>query len=202
MSFNQVLQLVFQQCRDQGIPMLGQEKAEFMATLVRESRPDLVVECGTAIGYSGLWIARELQRAEKGNLITIELNPDRADQARTNFTRAGVAELVEVRVGEAEQVLDNLDSGVTVDFAHIDNEFNNYYPCFRAIEPNLAEEAILLADNVSIGEAEMFDYLEFVRANFETRTQWFDINLPWVKKDVMEVSIYRSKRHDYTQPCQ
>ena len=202
MSFNQVLQSVSQQCRDQGIPMLGQEKAEFMATLVRESRPDLVVECGTAIGYSGLWIARELQRAGKGNLITIELNPDRADQARTNFTWAGVAELVEVRVAEAEQILDNLDSGVTVDFAHIDNEFNNYYPCFRAIEPNLAEEAILLADNVSIGETEMFDYLEFVRANFETHTQWFDINLPWVKKDAMEVSIYRSKRHDYTQPCQ
>ena len=110
--------------------MLGQEKAEFMATLVREARPNLVVECGTAIGYSGLWIARELQRAGKGSLITIELNPDRADQARSNFTRAGVADLVEVRVGEAEQILDTLDSGVAVDFSHIDNEFNNYYPCF------------------------------------------------------------------------
>lgn len=129
MSFSQVLQSVFQQCRDQGIPMLGQEKAEFMATLVREARPNLVVECGTAIGYSGLWIARELQRAGKGSLITIELNPGRADQARPNFTRAGVADLVEVRVGEAEQILDTLDSGVAVDFSHIDNEFNNYYPC-------------------------------------------------------------------------
>ena len=82
--------------------MLGQEKAKFMATLVREARPDLVVECGTAIGYSGLWIARELQQTGQGSLITIELDPDRADQARTNFTRAGVAELVEVRVGEAK----------------------------------------------------------------------------------------------------
>ena len=108
--------------------MLGQEKAEFMATLVREARPNLVVECGTAIGYSGLWIARELQRAGKGSLITIEPNPDRADQARSNFTRASVADLVEVRVGEAEQILDTLDSGVAVDFSHIDNEF--YYPCF------------------------------------------------------------------------
>ena len=130
MSFSQVLQSVFQQCWDQGIPMLGQEKAEFMTTLVREARPNLVVECGTAIGYSGLWIARELQRAGKGSLITIELNPGRADQARSNFTRAGVADLVEVRVGEAEQILDTLDSGVAVDFSHIDNEFNNYYPCF------------------------------------------------------------------------
>jgi hypothetical protein len=45
---------------------------------------------------------------------------------------------------------------------------------------------------VGIGEAEMLDYLEFVRANFETRTKWFDIDLPWVKKDAMEVSVYRS----------
>ena len=78
-----------------------------------------MVEYGTAIGYSGLWSARELLQTGKGSLITIELDPDRADQARTNFTQAGVANLVEVRVGEAEQVLDNLDSGVTVDFAHI-----------------------------------------------------------------------------------
>ena len=49
---------------------------------------------------------------------------------------------------------------------------------------------------MGIGQEEMLDYLEFVRANFETRTEWFDIDLPWVKKDAMEVSVYRSKRHD------
>ena len=35
------------------------------------------------------------------------------------------------------------------------------------------------------------DYLEHVRTNFKSETHWFDINLPWVKKDAIEVSIYR-----------
>ena len=91
MSFAQVLQSVFQQCRDQGIPMLGQEKAEFMATLVREARPDLVVECGTAIGYSGLWIARELQQAGKGSLITIVHSGWRSGASRSSCGRGGAS---------------------------------------------------------------------------------------------------------------
>ena len=40
----------------------------------------MVVECGTAIGYSGLWIARELKAAGRGKLITIEIDEDRSGQ--------------------------------------------------------------------------------------------------------------------------
>ena len=54
--FDQVLQEVDQRCREQGIPMLGSEKAEFLANLVQKAEPTLIVECGTAIGYSGLWM--------------------------------------------------------------------------------------------------------------------------------------------------
>ena len=94
-NFDSVLDLVYQECREQEIPMLGPEKAQFLAELIGSIRPNLVVECGTAIGYSGLWIARELKKANKGKLITIELDPDRAQQAKSNFEQAGVGDLVE-----------------------------------------------------------------------------------------------------------
>ena len=74
--FDQVLQEVDERCREQHIPMLGSEKAEFLADLVQKAGPNLIVECGTAIGYSGLWMVAVLKSAGRGRLITIEIDTD------------------------------------------------------------------------------------------------------------------------------
>ena len=83
--FDEVLQEVEAQCKAERIPMLGEEKAKFLATCVEAAKPSLIVECGTAIGYSGLWMLRVLKDAAVGRLITIEIDADRAAQARTKF---------------------------------------------------------------------------------------------------------------------
>src|SRR5215210_892837 len=101
MMWEQVVQEVDQECRRRGIPMLGPEKAGFVAGWVERQRPERVVECGTGIGYSGLWIASTLQRLGAGRLITIELDPERAVEARRNFERAGLGEWVDSRQGDA-----------------------------------------------------------------------------------------------------
>ena len=63
--WQQVVDELDAECRQRGIPMLGPEKARFVAGRVAEKRPERVVECGTAIGYSGLWIADTLRPASK-----------------------------------------------------------------------------------------------------------------------------------------
>ena len=98
-----VIDQVEKDCRDRTVYMIGRKKAVRLAELVREARPKRVVECGTAIGYSGLWIARELEKAGGGKLITIELDPERAKEAEANFRRAGLEKFVEVRVGDAQE---------------------------------------------------------------------------------------------------
>ena len=187
--FDKVLKEVEAQCREERIPMLGPEKAKFIADYVEKAKPSLIVECGTAIGYSGLWMLRELKAAGAGRLITIEIDTNRANQARENFERAGLADLVDSRIGDAQEVLKSIQE--PVDFLLLDNNFDNYFPCFQAIEPQLTNPANVLADNVGIGADSMADYLEHVREHYESETHWFDINLPWVKKDAIEVSIYR-----------
>ncbi len=189
--FDQVLHEVEVQCREERIPMLGPEKAEFVANCIEKARPSLIVECGTAIGYSGLWILRVLKTIGSGRLITVEIDSKRAEQARSNFEQAGVADLVDSRIGDAEEVLRSIEVEDQVDFLILDNNFDNYFPCFKAIEPKLTDPATVLADNVGIGADAMADYLDHVRTQYDSETHWFDIDLPWVKQDAIEVSVYR-----------
>ena len=189
--YDEVLQEVDKRCREESIPMLGPEKAEFLVTLVEKTKPSLIVECGTAIGYSGLWMLEKLKSAGNGSLITVEIEPDRAREAQGHFDRAGFGDLVDSRIGNAIDVLQTIT--VPVDFLLLDNNFSNYFPCFQAIEPRLVEGATVVADNVGIGADSMADYLEHVRSRYDCQTCWFDTELPWVKRDAMEVTIYRTE---------
>ncbi|MDE0020067.1 MAG: class I SAM-dependent methyltransferase [Candidatus Poribacteria bacterium] len=186
-----VIQRVERECREERIPMLGPEKARHLADLVAEASPPLAVECGTAVGYSALWFGRELLKTG-GRLITLEINPSRHARARANIESAGLAEVVEARLGDARELLKAIKDDVA--FLHLDNDYGNYAPCFEAIEPRLADGAIVAADNAGIGANGMRDYLERVRGAYESKTVWFELNLPWVKRDAIEISVYRKNR--------
>ena len=188
-KFDDVLQSVEASCRERHIPMLGPEKAEFLKQIVQKVQPNVMIECGTAIGYSGLWIAQELQTIGTGKLITIEIDPGRASEAQSNFTRAGVDHLVDSRIGDARNVLNDID--IAVDLLLLDNDFQNYFPCFQAIEPQLTNGATIVADNVGIGADSMKDYLDYTRSRYRTELHWFEIDLPWVNRDAVEIAIYQ-----------
>ena len=111
-KFDDILQSVEASCRERHIPMLGPEKAKFLKQIVRKVQPNIMIECGTAIGYSGLWIAHELHAIGTGKLITIEIDPERASEAQSNFTQAGVNHLVDSRIGDARNVLNDIDVAV------------------------------------------------------------------------------------------
>jgi len=187
----EVIEQVDRQCREQSVYMIGSEKARRLAELVAQQKPARVVECGTAVGYSGLWIARELQRAGQGKLTTIEIDPQRARQAREHFEKAGLADWVDVRVGDAREVVKQLDG--PIDFVFIDCNYSNYLPCLLGLEDELADNATIVADNVGIGAAGMKGYLDRVRTRHTSRTEWFDLDLPWANRDAMEITRFSRK---------
>src|SRR6188768_4469693 len=80
------------------VPIVHWETGRFLATLVRATDPALVLEVGTAIGYSTLHMAQELGR---GKIVTLERDPDRIRQATGYLERAGVKERVEIVEGDA-----------------------------------------------------------------------------------------------------
>lgn len=186
-----VIDKVDRLCRNETVHMIGPAKARRLAELVRKEEPALVVECGTALGYSALWIARELARLGRGRLVTIEIDADRAARAREHVREAGLEKYVEVRTGDARELVKAIDAGVELLF--LDCNFDNYAPCYRGIRPALADRALIVADNVGIGEASMRDYLDEVRAEHSSSTEWFTIDLPWAERDAFEVTRFQRK---------
>jgi len=186
----EVLAEVDAECRKRSIPMLGREKAARLVELIREARPELVVEVGTAIGYSGLCIADVLRELGRGHLMTFEQDTDRAAEAGRNFQRAGVADLITQVVGDARVRVAEVRQPIDVLF--LDGGFENYHACFLACKQQLRDGALIVVNNAGIGAAEMADYLNHVRSHYTSRTEWFETDLAWVPRDAMEITQYKN----------
>ena len=73
-----------------GLPLVDAEVGALLRVLATSIGATRILEIGTAIGYSGIWLARALPA--DGMLVTMELDEERAREARDNFARAGVAD--------------------------------------------------------------------------------------------------------------
>jgi predicted O-methyltransferase YrrM len=84
-----------------GLPEIAvaPNQGRLLNLLARAQGARAILEIGTLGGYSTIWLARALPAG--GRLVTLELNPKHAEVARENLARAGVAALVDVRVGPA-----------------------------------------------------------------------------------------------------
>lgn len=188
-SVDDLIREVDAECRRLSIPMLGPHKAARLCELIREARPGLVVEVGTAIGYSALWIARALTGIGHGRLITLEQDEERASQASQYFRRAGVEHVITQLRGDARLRIGEIHE--PINFLFLDGGFENYYSCLMACKEQLRDGAMLVADNAGIGAAEMADYLEHVRGGGASCTEWFETDLSWNPRDAMEITRYK-----------
>jgi predicted O-methyltransferase YrrM len=144
-----------QQAAAEDIPIIGRHGAALIYLLIRIARPDLIIELGTATGYSAIWLLRGWLGAR---LITFELNDVRAAQARQNLAAAGLAERAEVRVENAIEGLARLSSAsADVVFNDVLNGLRDERRvelCFRQAMRVLKPGGLLLADN-ALGAGEV-----------------------------------------------
>jgi predicted O-methyltransferase YrrM len=126
----------------EGIPIVHWETGRLLAALCRALDP-LVLEVGTAIGYSTLHMAEQL---EAGRVVTLEHDPVRADQARHFLSRAGVAERVEIVEGDARETIPRLDG--PFDMLFVDGTKSEYREYIELAQPKLSERALLVIDNL------------------------------------------------------
>jgi predicted O-methyltransferase YrrM len=117
-----------------------------LALLVRAIGARNVLEFGTLGGYSTILMARELPAG--GRLVTLEANPDYAEVARGSIERAGLADVVELRVGPALESLVEMDGEGPFDLVFIDaDKINTPNYCAWALD-HTRPGALIVADNV------------------------------------------------------
>ncbi len=131
----------------QGLPAIGirPEEGQFLHFLVSASKARRAVEIGTLGGYSGTWIARALPAG--GRLITVEQDPHHAAVASRHFAAAGLDGKVEMRIGNAHEVIKSLSKEGPFDFIFIDAEKDGYPDYYEWAVDNLASGGVLAAHN-------------------------------------------------------
>ena len=100
------------------------EEGRFLQCLTAMCNTRRAVEFGTLGGYSGVWIARGLSAG--GRLITVELEPQRAQVARETFEQAGVADRIDLMEGDALAMLDDIATYGPFDLAFVDTSIHTY----------------------------------------------------------------------------
>ena len=164
------------------------EVGRFLYTLVRAVRPRLVVEFGTSFGLSTIQLAAGVLDAaaggQVGRVVTTELHEGKAARAADNLAAAGVAHVVDVRVGDALATLD--DPGLDgVDLVLLDGWNDLYLSVLRLLEPRLSVGALVVADDVTLFPEQMADYLAHVR---DPAAGWLSVSLPL--DDGLELSTW------------
>ena len=128
----------------------------FLYTCARAARATRIIEFGTSMGISTIYLAAALRDNGGGHLIGSEIEPTKVARARANVEAAGLSDLVDIREGDATETL--RDAGGEVDLLMLDGAFPLYLPVLKLIEPRLRTGAFVLAEN-----ALDRDYLDYVR---------------------------------------
>jgi predicted O-methyltransferase YrrM len=124
------------------VPIVHWETGRFLAALCRALDP-VVLEVGTAIGYSTLHMAEELS---SGRVVTLERDPNRVAQARGYLERGGVADRVELIEGDALETIAGLSGPFGLLF--VDASKGEYTRYIELAEPLLTDRCVLVVDNL------------------------------------------------------
>ena len=145
----------------------------FYNILLKSINAKNILEIGMSVGYSGLWFADAVMSNKQldGQIITIDREKFKIDNARRNFEEAGVDSLIKIREGEARKILQEIKAEFNenyFDFIFIDADKESYIEYFDLCLPLVRKGGIIGADNILFPERfneMMADYLSHVRSN-------------------------------------
>src|SRR5262245_18211585 len=126
------------------LPLVDAEVGALLRVLATAISARRILEIGTAICYSGIWLAAALP--PDGSLITMEMNPDRVREARENFARAGLADRVNVISGDAKLMIAKVAGPFDLIFQ--DGSKQLYPPLLERLVSLLRPGCLLVTDNV------------------------------------------------------
>ena len=124
----------------------GHVQGRVLSMMSHMIRPKRILELGTFTGYSALCLAEGL--AEGGKLVTIEHNDELEETIRRNLARSPLGERIELRIGDAKEVISNLGFQIAnFDLVFMDADKREYCAYLELVYPLVPVGGFILADN-------------------------------------------------------
>ena len=148
------LNKIKQKALEEHIPIIMDDTLEVVDKILKEIKPQKILEIGTAVGYSAMCFSEYLQ--ENGTIDTIERDKQRVEEAKINIAKVGVSNKINIYEGDAVEILPTLNEKYDAIFI---DAAKGKYPFFlkealRMLKPN----GVILADNILYKGYVMSDY--------------------------------------------
>lgn len=145
-----ILRATYNSTQEANIPPISvsANQGKFLQVLARTCNAKKILEIGTLVGYSTIWMARALPK--NGRLISLEFDPHHAQVAKNNIEKAGLADVVEIRIGKAIDLLPRLEANKEgpFDMIFIDADKPPYTEYFQWALKLSRPGTLIVADNV------------------------------------------------------
>ncbi len=139
-----ILEEIKRKALKEHIPIIMDETLEVISKTLQESKPERILEIGTAVGYSAICFSKFLR--ENGLIDTIERDEQRIKQANENISKLGLENKINIYSGDAVDILPTLDGKYDVIF--IDAAKGKYPFFLKQSERLLKSQGIIFADNI------------------------------------------------------
>ncbi len=139
---------------------LTRDSGKFLAMLCRMVNAKIIVEIGTSVGYSTIWLAMAA-KSTGGMVITYDIDPKKVEKARDNLQEAKLDGVVTFILGDVS------DLPETINLAFFDQEKKDYLRHFKLLFPHIRKGGVIVADNVISHQEELQDYIGHVRSRPE-----------------------------------
>jgi predicted O-methyltransferase YrrM len=140
--------------------LMDPDSAKFLSIMVIANKAKTIIEVGSGVGYSTLWLAYAAS-VTGGKVITCEIDPAKAEETRAHLAKANLAERVEILVGDARETLRQRSE--PVDLLFIDGEFGHYETYFDVVYKRMRVGSTVVADKVIAHENDLADYTTYVQ---------------------------------------
>jgi predicted O-methyltransferase YrrM len=145
----------------------------FLYDLIVRNNYKRGLEIGTYNGYSTLWLGLAFRKT-RGKIFTVEIDPRPAREARENFVKAGLDDVIDARINDAFDEIGKLKG--EFDFIFIDANKEDYGRFLEALKDRLKPGGALVGHNVTNSAREMQDFLEAIQNDPDLETTFHTIS--------------------------
>lgn len=125
------------------VPIILRDSESFYLNIIRQTKPELILEIGTAVGYS----ASTFAAVSDAKIVSLEASEEMYKKANENISKFGFQDRIEVILGDARESLNSLN-GTTFDIVFIDAAKSHYREFWDLVMPLTKKGSIILCDNI------------------------------------------------------